>query len=153
MARLVGRRMKGTSCWPFILRCQHCSALCRMSEQVRKNTEWREDVSSKCCTQHSSNCRSACSQACSRSCKWTKWRSWSCCTSYSESHPTYCILHLLWGEYEQGIGGRKAARLFSREERGTTKHKYHRREVVWDCIAELAVRAGFTPEVAIDRVY
>jgi hypothetical protein len=42
--------------------------------------------------------------------------------------------------------------IFSREERGRAKHKYHRRKVVWDCIAEL-VRAGFTSQVAIDRVY
>jgi hypothetical protein len=66
--------------------------------------------------------------------------------------PTPRTLHLLWDEYEQGIGGRKAARFFSREERGKAKHKYHRRKVVWDCIAEL-VRAGLTSQVAIDRIY
>jgi hypothetical protein len=66
--------------------------------------------------------------------------------------PTPRTLHLLWDEYERGIGGRKAARLFSREERGRAKHKYHRRKVVWDCVAGL-VRAGFSSEVAIDRVY
>jgi hypothetical protein len=32
------------------------------------------------------------------------------------------------------------------------KPKYHRRKVVWDCISAL-VRAGFTAQVAIDRVY
>jgi hypothetical protein len=56
------------------------------------------------------------------------------------------------GNDERGIGGRKAARLFSREERGRAKHKYHRGKVVWDCVAGL-VRAGFSSEVAIDRVY
>jgi hypothetical protein len=61
-------------------------------------------------------------------------------------------LYLLWEEYEHGIAGRKAARLFTREERGRVKHKYCRRKVVWDCIATL-VRAGFTSQVAIDRVY
>jgi hypothetical protein len=66
--------------------------------------------------------------------------------------PTPRTLYLLWDEYMHGIGGRKAARLFSREDRGSVKHKYHRRKVVWDCIAAL-VRAGFTAEVAIDRVY
>jgi hypothetical protein len=66
--------------------------------------------------------------------------------------PNPRTLYLLWDEYEQGIGGRKAARLFSREERGRAKHKYHRRKVVWDCIAAV-VRAGFTAQVAIDRVY
>jgi hypothetical protein len=61
-------------------------------------------------------------------------------------------LYLLWNEYEQGVGGRKAARLFPREERGRAKHKYHRRKVVWDYIAAL-VRADFSSQVAIDRVY
>ena len=36
-------------------------------------------------------------------------------------------LYLLWEEYENGIGGRKAALLFSREERGKVKDKCHRR--------------------------
>jgi hypothetical protein len=66
--------------------------------------------------------------------------------------PNPRTLYLLWGEYAQDIGGRKAAPLFSREERGRAKHKYHRRKVVWDCVAGL-VRAGFTAQVAIDRVY
>jgi hypothetical protein len=66
--------------------------------------------------------------------------------------PTPRTLYLLWEEYEHGIGGRKAARLFSREERGRVKHKYHRSKVIWHCIAAL-VRAGFTAQVAIDRVY
>lgn len=61
-------------------------------------------------------------------------------------------LSLLWQEYEHGIGGRKAARLFSREERGRVKHKFCRRNVVWSCIAEL-VRAGLTSQVACDRIY
>jgi hypothetical protein len=61
-------------------------------------------------------------------------------------------LHLLWEEYEHGIAGRKAARLFTREERGRVKHKYCRRKLVWNCIATL-VRAGFTAQVAIDRIY
>jgi hypothetical protein len=47
---------------------------------------------------------------------------------------------------------KKAARIFSREERGQVKHKYHRRKVVWDFVASL-VRAGFTAQVAIDRIY
>ena len=51
-----------------------------------------------------------------------------------------------------GIGGRKAARLFSREERGKVKDKFHRRKAVWDCVATL-VRAGLTAQVAIDRIH
>jgi hypothetical protein len=34
-------------------------------------------------------------------------------------------LYLLWDEYENGIGGQKAAWLFSREERGKVKDKFH----------------------------
>jgi hypothetical protein len=61
-------------------------------------------------------------------------------------------LCLLWDEYENSIGGRKAARLFSREERGKVKDKFHQRKVVCDCIAAL-VRAGLTAHVAIDRIH
>ena len=66
--------------------------------------------------------------------------------------PNPQTLYLLWDEYENGIGGRKAARLFSREERGKVKDKFHRRKVVWDCVATL-VRAGLTAHVAIDRIH
>jgi hypothetical protein len=66
--------------------------------------------------------------------------------------PNPRTLYNLWEEYENGIGGRKAASLFSSQERGRVKHKYHRRKVVWDCISGL-VRAGFTAQVAIDRIY
>ncbi len=66
--------------------------------------------------------------------------------------PNPRMLYLLWGEYEHGIGGRKAARLFTSEERGRVKHKYHQRKIVWDCIS-LQVRAGVTAQVAIDCVY
>jgi hypothetical protein len=42
-------------------------------------------------------------------------------------------LHVLWEEYKRGTGGRRAARLFTRDERGRVKHKYHRRKkMVWD---------------------
>ena len=60
-------------------------------------------------------------------------------------------LHQLWQEYEFGIGGRKAAKLFTPQERGKVKHKYHRRKVVWDCIARL-IRAGSTADVAINTI-
>jgi hypothetical protein len=54
--------------------------------------------------------------------------------------PNPRTLYILWGEYENmgGIGaGRKAARLFRRQERGKVKHKYTRRKAVWDTIAAL----------------
>ena len=61
-------------------------------------------------------------------------------------------LYVLWEKWQNGIGGRKAAKLFTREERGRCKHKFHRRKVLWDKVSEL-VRGGLTSDVAIDRVY
>ena len=66
--------------------------------------------------------------------------------------PNPRTLHMLWEEYTQGIGTRKAAQLFSAAERGRVKHKYHRRKVVWDLVASL-VRTGLTANVALDRIY
>jgi hypothetical protein len=55
-------------------------------------------------------------------------RSGSCAMChYSNRQPTNT--HLLWEEYEHGIAGRKAARLYKRE-RGRVKHKYCRRKLV-----------------------
>ena len=43
--------------------------------------------------------------------------------------------------------------MFTRDERGRVKHKYHRRKMVWDLISIL-VRGGRTAQqVAIDRMY
>ena len=61
-------------------------------------------------------------------------------------------LHVLWQEYNVGIGGRKPARLFTAQERGRSRYKYHRRKVVWDVIARL-VRSGRTAQTAIDMIY
>jgi hypothetical protein len=66
--------------------------------------------------------------------------------------PTPRTLHELWQEYEFGIGGRKPAKDFTAQERGGVKHKYTRRKVVWDKIAEM-VRGGWTAQAAIDRIY
>jgi hypothetical protein len=48
-------------------------------------------------------------------------------------------LFTLWDEYQHGIGGRKAARLFTPQERAQPhiKHKYQRRKFVWDIISHL----------------
>ena len=51
-------------------------------------------------------------------------------------HPR-SLHQLVWQEYKFGIDGRKAAKLFTPQERGKVKHKYHQRKVVWDCIARL----------------
>jgi hypothetical protein len=66
--------------------------------------------------------------------------------------PTPRSLHDLRQEYKHGVGGRKAARLLSHSERGCSKHKYHRRKVVWDLIGGL-VRQGHTADGGIDRIY
>lgn len=61
-------------------------------------------------------------------------------------------LYDLWREYEEGLGGRKAARLFTAQERGRVKHKYTRRKIVWDLIKAL-IRSGLTYQLACDRIY
>ena len=66
--------------------------------------------------------------------------------------PTPRSLHDLWKEFQHGVGGRKAARLFSYTERGRNKHRYCRRKVIWDLIGGL-VRQGHTADAGIDRIY
>jgi len=61
-------------------------------------------------------------------------------------------LQELWIEYELGLGGRKAARLFTAQERGRVKHKYTRRKHVWDLI-KLLIRTGLSYQTACDRIY
>ncbi len=62
-------------------------------------------------------------------------------------------LYELWQEYQCGIGGRKAAKLFTAKERGgKVKHKYHRRKVIWSLVSGL-VRVGLTADTAIDQIY
>ncbi len=57
--------------------------------------------------------------------------------------PNPRTLYDLWREYEVGIGGRKAAKLFSYSERGKVKHKYSRRKVIWLMVSGL-VQLGIT---------
>jgi len=61
-------------------------------------------------------------------------------------------LYALWDEFVIGIGGRKPASEFTREERGRVKFKYCRRKVIWDRV-RLLINAGLTAQVAIDRIY
>jgi hypothetical protein len=61
-------------------------------------------------------------------------------------------IYQLWEEYEFGIGGRKAAKLFNTAQRGKNKYKYHRRKVIWDKIIQL-IRRGHTYHTAIDEIY
>jgi hypothetical protein len=66
--------------------------------------------------------------------------------------PTPRCLYILWQEYQDGIGGRKAARLFTLRERGKVKQQFSRRKVVWETVERL-VRGGVLANVAIDRIY
>ena len=61
-------------------------------------------------------------------------------------------LYILWDEWERGIGGRKPAKEFTLAERGKSKHKYHRRRIIWRLISEM-VRSGSTSDAAIDKIY
>ena len=66
--------------------------------------------------------------------------------------PTPRMLYLLWLEWTTGIGGRKAASLFTAEEKGEKKCGFCSRKVVWDCVASL-VKTGLSSHVAIDQIY
>ena len=61
-------------------------------------------------------------------------------------------LYILWEEYIYGIGGRKAAKFFTPQERGRVKHKYCRRNRFWKLVDTL-VASGLTAKVAIDTIY
>ena len=61
-------------------------------------------------------------------------------------------LYDLWQEWEYGLSGNKAARDFTREERGKVKYVFSRRKVFWDMVSTL-VRAGHTSDSAIDQIY
>jgi hypothetical protein len=57
----------------------------------------------------------------------------------------------LWIEFQLGIGGRKAAKSFTRVERGKCRHTYYRRNVFWTLVCVL-IRAGENAQGAIDRI-
>lgn len=61
-------------------------------------------------------------------------------------------LYVLWAEYESGIGGNKAARLFTPVERGAVKFKYCRRRIAWGVIENM-VNRSIAADVAIDTIY
>ena len=60
-------------------------------------------------------------------------------------------LHTLWMEYEFGLGGKKAAKLFTDKERGADCSHYSKRLIFWSKISE-TVRAGWTSTAAINAV-
>ena len=61
-------------------------------------------------------------------------------------------LHVLWQEYEFGIGGRKAAKEFSASERGRVKFNYSLRNHFWQLLKDM-IRRGYTHTAAIDKIY
>ena len=61
-------------------------------------------------------------------------------------------LYILWQEFEHGVGERKAAKNFTREERGRCRFSYCRRNVFWELVSEM-VRRGHTANSAIDKIY
>ena len=65
------------------------------------------------------------------------------------SHPR--CLHMLWNEYEFGIGVNKAAKLFTPEERGQVKHRYCLRKVFWDTVRQM-VLSGWSAITACEKI-
>ena len=61
-------------------------------------------------------------------------------------------LYILWAEYEHGTGGSKAAKAYTRKERGANKHALCRRIVFWRMVSSLVAR-GHTSDLAIDKIY
>ena len=43
-------------------------------------------------------------------------------------------LYALWNEYKLGTGKMKAAKDFTRKERGRCKYTYHQRKIVWGMV-------------------
>ena len=62
-------------------------------------------------------------------------------------------LETLWNEYENGIGGRKAAKDFNDAERGRVTGPYSKRNHVWKLIGRLVNKRGVDYKVAIADIY
>ena len=63
-------------------------------------------------------------------------------------------LHLLWQEYEKGIGGNVAARNFTPSERGygSIRFTYSKRKVFWDFVTKFLLRDESATSVC-DRIH
>ena len=61
-------------------------------------------------------------------------------------------LHVLWQEYEFGVGGNKPAKYFSREERNRCRPTYRNRKILWDHMTFM-INNGHTPLTAIHQLY
>ena len=61
-------------------------------------------------------------------------------------------LHVLWQEYEFGVGGRKAAKLFTASERGRVKFNYSLRKHFWNLMKYMLLK-GYSHSSAIDKIH
>ena len=66
--------------------------------------------------------------------------------------PSQRTLNMLGTEWEFGVGGRKAAKLFNNEERGRVRFQYSLRKNFWDLCGQM-IRSGHTTETAVDKIY
>lgn len=62
-------------------------------------------------------------------------------------------LYALWDEYDNGIGGRKAAKNFTAHEKGQCTSTYCRRKVLWDLIQRVINHSGTDYRTAIEEIY
>jgi hypothetical protein len=62
-------------------------------------------------------------------------------------------LFALWEEYDKGVDGRKAARLFTPQERSQSKYTYCRRNVIWQLISRIINHTGYDYRSAIEKIY
>ena len=60
-------------------------------------------------------------------------------------------LHVVWHEYEFGVGGKKAAKLFTHEERGRNKFTYCLRKPFWELVEDM-MRHGYNHSTAIEKI-
>jgi hypothetical protein len=60
-------------------------------------------------------------------------------------------LHDLWAGFMFGIGGRKPASQFTHLERGKSKHKHFRRNVIWKMVLRM-VNRGLASDTVIDHI-
>ena len=61
-------------------------------------------------------------------------------------------LFVLWQEYEFGLSGNKAAKLFTPRERGRNKFSFCLRKPFWDLVISM-IQHGYNNDSAIDKVY
>ena len=60
-------------------------------------------------------------------------------------------LHVVWHEYEFGVAGKKAAKLFTQAERGRNKFTYSLRKPFWKLVEEM-MRSGYNHSSTIDKI-